>query len=238
MSQIGVSRIDDGGAPAFAVSGRTDSQRMYRRAMRHSRAVRTLRLAIPLTVALGVLATVVATTVLNPLRVLAKLPVDADGLVVRGTKITMQQPRLAGFTRDSRPYLVTARAATQDLLKPDLLELEDIHSTMELQDKSKFELTAKTGFYDTKGENLTLQKDVVVVTEKYRALLSEALVSTRSGHIVTERPVEVKMLQGTINANRMELFNFGEVVRFERGVTMVMVTDGTGIAAGDQTKGR
>jgi lipopolysaccharide export system protein LptC len=134
--------------------------------------------------------------------------------------------------------LVTARAATQDLLKPDLLELEDIHSTMEMQDKSKFELTAKTGLYDTKGENLTLQKDVVVVTAKYRALLNEALVNTRTGHMVTERPVEVKMLQGTVNANRMELFNSGEVVRFERGVTMVVVMDDNGTPAGAQAKGQ
>ena len=114
---------------------------MYRRAMRHSRNVRVLRLAIPLTIVLGGLATIVVATWLDPLRALAKLPVDAAGLVVSGTRITMQQPRMAGFTRDARPYVVTASTATQDLLNPDTLELQDIHAIMEMVDKTKFDLT-------------------------------------------------------------------------------------------------
>jgi lipopolysaccharide export system protein LptC len=238
VSHIGVSQFDDVRTPAFGAGGRSsgpaDSQRMYRRAMRHSRLVRTLRLVIPIGSVAAILAVVVATTLLNPLRVLAKLPVDSDGLVVSGTKITMRKPRLAGFTRDSRPYVVIAKTATQDLLKPDQLELDDINSTMEMQDKTKVVVTAKSGLYDTKNEKLTLQKDVVVVTAKYRALLDEAWVDVRAGHIISEHPVEVTMMQGTVNANRMEVFNSGEIIRFERGVTMVMISD----AAGSQTGGR
>ena len=36
-----------------------------------------------------------------------RLPVDASGLVISGTKITMAQPKLSGYTRDSRWYEVT-----------------------------------------------------------------------------------------------------------------------------------
>jgi lipopolysaccharide export system protein LptC len=202
-----------------------DSERMYRRARRHSRLVRTLRLAIPLVLLFAALVTAVVATLLNPLRALAKLPVDIGKLVVSGTKITMQAPRLAGFTADARPYVVTARAAAQDILKPDLLELQDIHATMQMQDKSSFEVTARNGLYDTKGEKLQLQNNILVVTAKYRAVFEEALVNTRGGHMISERPVEVQMLQGTINANRMELINSGEIIRFERGVTMVVTLE-------------
>ena len=42
------------------------------------------------------------TSLVKPLRALAKLPIDIGNLVVSGTKITMQQPRIAGFTSDQR----------------------------------------------------------------------------------------------------------------------------------------
>ena len=41
-------------------------------------------------------------------------------------------------------------------------------------------------------------------------------------HVLSEKPVEVKMLQGTISANRLEVTASGEVIRFDRGVTVVM----------------
>ena len=66
-----------------------------------------------------------------------------------GTKITMEAPRLAGFTRDARPYELTARAAAQDLTKPDMLELKDIHAKMEMQEQH-VEIKAASGLYDTK----------------------------------------------------------------------------------------
>ena len=63
-------------------------------------------------------------TYFNPLRVLGKLPIDVGNLVVSGTKITMEQPRLSGFTNDARAYEMTADAAAQDLTKPDIVELQ------------------------------------------------------------------------------------------------------------------
>ena len=63
-------------------------------------------------------------TYFNPLRMLAKLPIDVGNLVVSGTKITMEKPHLSGFTRDERAYELSADAAKQDLTKPDLIELQ------------------------------------------------------------------------------------------------------------------
>ena len=74
---------------------------------------------------------------IKPLRMLAKLPVDVGNLVVSGTKITMQQPRIAGFTRDQRQYEMTAQAAAQDLTNPDVVELQGIQARMEMKDKSR-----------------------------------------------------------------------------------------------------
>jgi lipopolysaccharide export system protein LptC len=141
----------------------------------------------------------------------------------------MQQPRLAGFTQDARPYVLTARAAAQDVTKPDVLELEDIRGTMEMKDSGAFELVAQSGTFETKADKLTLHRNILLNSSNYQIRLSEAVVNVRTGHVVSEKPVEVTMTQGTINANRMEVINSAEVIRFENGVTMV-VTPQTGQA--------
>ena len=56
--------------------------------------------------------------------------------MIKGTKVTMQQPRLTGYTVDSRPYEFTANSAEQDITKPDLMELHQIQAKMEMEDKS------------------------------------------------------------------------------------------------------
>jgi len=67
----------------------------------------------------------------------------------------MQQPRLAGFTRDNRRYNMIAQAAAQDVTKPDMIELHGINATMEMKDGAVFETTAKDGLYNSKTELLT-----------------------------------------------------------------------------------
>ena len=235
VEPLTVLQLDDSETHAFSLARRIDGGRGYRRAARHSRYVRLLRVGIPLVLVLGSFAAYVVMSWLDPLRALAKLPVDIGGLVISGTKITMQQPRMAGFTRDSRSYKVNARAAAQDLTNPDMLELQDINATMELQDKSLFNVVARSGLYDTKTEKLTLRQDIVVTSTNYEGLLSEAVIEVRNGSVVSERPVELKMMQGTVNANRMEVVNSGSVVRFEGGVTMMVTLDSN---TGNSNSGR
>ena len=203
MNQLAaVSEFDHAGTQVFAGAGRSD-ERVFRAAVRHSRRVRFLRMAIPVGVAVAVLGVLVATTWLKPLRVLAKVPIDIGNLVVSGTKITMQQPRLAGFTSDNRHYELTAQAAAQDLTKPDVVELQGIRATMEMQDNISYETTAQNGVYNSRTEMLTLQNNVVVTSsDGYQARLSEAVIDIRGGKIVSEKPVEVKGLEWTLSGNR------------------------------------
>ena len=65
-------------------------------AARHSRRVRILRKAVPAAVLVALLVIALA-SIFNPFRILAKLPLEVDNLVVSGTRITMESPHLAGF---------------------------------------------------------------------------------------------------------------------------------------------
>jgi lipopolysaccharide export system protein LptC len=208
----------------YTVTRRGDGARIFRQAMRHSRRVRILRLAIPASllaaIAIGLLA-----SRFNPMRMFTALPVDFGSLVVSGTKITMQQPRIAGFTSDSRPYELTAHAAAQDVTNPDTIELQGVHGKTEMPDKGAFELTADGGTYDSKTAMLTLRQNIVLKSSGgFDVYLSEAVIDVHSSNVVSEKPVEVRMQQGTINANRMEVVDSGDTIRFGGGVTMVMTS--------------
>ncbi len=221
--------IGEQGPAVFDVAGRGNDERIFRSAVRHSRSVRILRLAIPLGVVLSVAAVGVYAVVIKPLRVLAKIPVDIGSLVVSGTKITMQQPRIAGFTSDQRQYELTAQAAARDISKPDLIELQGIHATMEMKDKVTFNTTALNGLYDTKSEMLTLEKNVLVkASNGFQARLAEAIVDIRNGKIVSDKPVEVKSADWLVSSNRMEVSESGDVVRFDRGVSVILEAENPG----------
>jgi lipopolysaccharide export system protein LptC len=198
-----------------------DHQRAFRAALRHSRLVRLMRVGIPACLLMAAAAFAVYQW-LDPMRVLAKLPVGTDGVVLSGSKIIMRQPRLNGYTKDERPYLVTARSAAKDLTNPDMLELDDIKTTIAIPGGGNVEVTASQGLYSGKAETIRLQRNVLVSSSEYEVSLREALVDVRAGSVVSEQPVEVRMLQGTISANRLEVRESGAVIRFGGGVTLVI----------------
>jgi lipopolysaccharide export system protein LptC len=223
MSRVITARPDPEATRAYWTMSRGDADRAFRAARRHSRLVRILRIAVPASVVMGLII-VTLITYFNPLRMLAKLPINIDNLVVSGTKVTMEQPRLSGFTSDARAYELIADTAAQDITKPDIVELRNIRAKIEMQDKSSMEMRAVTGIYDAKGETLKLDRDIRLSSSTgYQGHLSEALIDIRKGNVVSERPVELKLLQGTLNANRLEILGSGEVVRFHGGVVMDMM---------------
>ena len=233
-SLAAVSEVKQRAPRVLARFGRADGNRAFRAAVRHSRHVRVLRLAIPITAAVVLVAAAAFSFLFKPLRLLASMPVDIGSMVVSGTKIMMHQPRLSGVTRDNRKYDMVAQAAAQDVTKPDMIELQGVHATMEMRDKVSFETTANGGLYNTKTEHLTLNQNVVVTSSSgYQAFLNEAVVDVRASKIVSEKPVEVKTATWTITANRMEVTESGDLVRFDHGVFVTLLLDSTTSGAGE-----
>jgi lipopolysaccharide export system protein LptC len=204
------------GVPARS---RGDKERVYRRALRHSRHVRWLR-GVLLVVVVILLAGVVIDNYL-PIGGL-RLPAEVGKLVIKGTQITMQQPRLTGFTTDSRPYEFTADTAKQDITKPDLVELQQIRAKIEMADKSIVHLTADAGLYNMKSDMLTLNDNIHLVSSTgYQARLRQAVVDMNKGTVVSDTPVWVKLLDGDLNAKHMEIVDKGDELHFT-DVTLVL----------------
>jgi lipopolysaccharide export system protein LptC len=212
---------------AFRASHRADHARRFRAAARHSRRVRLLRVGLPVVALIGCLLVALAAW-FNPLRLLvARLPISVGDVVVSGTKIKMENPKLSGFTRDKRRYDVTAGAASQDLTRPGIVELHDISALLEMQEKTTMKLVAQDGVFDTKKEQLTLERNIVITSSKGdEGYFEEAVIDTKNGNVLSEKPVRLKMLNGTVRGNRFELTNSGDVIRFDNGVVVNMKLDG------------
>jgi lipopolysaccharide export system protein LptC len=207
---------------AFAAQG--DVDRAYRSALRHSRQVRWLRGIVLAGIAV-VLLGVIADNYLPSVGEI-RLPGEIGKLVIKGTKITMQQPKLTGYTADARPYEFTANTAAQDITKPDLVELQQLHARLQMEDKSTVEMTAPSGTYDMKADKLVLDDDIALASSTgYAARLTEAIIDMHSGNVVSNKPVWVKLLNGFLNAKRMEITENGNVIRFDGGVSMTLHPD-------------
>jgi lipopolysaccharide export system protein LptC len=207
-------------AKGVSTRPRGDFERSYRSALRHSRHVRWLRIGVPAGIA-ALLLGVVALNYMPPIGGF-RLPGELGNLVIHGTKITMEAPRLTGFTADSRAYEFSANAAAQDMTKPDLVELEKLHAKMEMADKSTVEMLAVSGVYNIKTEILTLNENIDLQSSSgYSGQLSEAMIDVKKGTVVSDKPVLVKMLNGSLNAQHLDISDNGSVLRFA-DVTMVL----------------
>jgi lipopolysaccharide export system protein LptC len=208
-------------AKVFSAHSRGDFERNYRSALRHSRHVRWLRICLPASIA-ALLLIVIGINYMPPIGGF-RLPGELGKLVIHGTRITMQQPRLAGYTVDSRAYEFSADSAGQDITKPNLVELHQLHAKMQLQDNSTVEMSAMSGVYDAKTEMLTLRDDIQLVSSSgYEGQLIEAVIDVRKGNVVSDKPVAVKMLDGFLNAKRLDIVDRGSIVRFS-GVAMTLL---------------
>lgn len=190
-------------------------------AARHSRLVRLLRVAVPAAVILA-MAAIIAISVFNPFRMLMpKLPLDVGNLVVSGTKITMESPHLSGYSPDQRPYELWAKTATQDLTDPDHVDLNTLRAKVLMEDRSTVTLDARDGRFDTKEQLLNLTKDIFLQTSTgYEARLTQAFVDIGKGTVTSEEHVDVKLLQGTLSADKLRITGGGDIIRFEGNVVL------------------
>jgi lipopolysaccharide export system protein LptC len=126
-----------------------------------------------------------------------------------------------------------ARSATQDLTRPDIVDLHTLRAKMLMEDQSTVIMDARDGRFDTKAQLLNLQKDVYLRTSAgNEAWMTQADVDIGKGTVVSDQPVDLKWLGGKLRGQRMRITDKGELIRFEGGV--VMNLDSAGSAAPEQ----
>jgi lipopolysaccharide export system protein LptC len=87
-------------------------------------------------------------------------------------------------------------------------------------------MDARRGLFDTKTQLLNLSDDILLQsTTGYEARLTQAAVDFGAGTVSSDEPVAVKLLNGTLDAKQLRITENGAVVRFDGGVSMILIPD-------------
>jgi lipopolysaccharide export system protein LptC len=206
----------------------------YGDAVRHSRLVGLLRRFIPVFLG-GIVVLTGLWLWFDPLKAVGELPVTVGKLSITGSKLKMEAPKLTGFSKDGNPYSVTAESALQDLKQPGIIELSKIIGHFNSGNRDTI-LNAKSGVYDAKAERMHIFDGIDFRTNDGQGgRLSDAVVETKKGHLVSEQPADLYFKDGTLRSDRVEVFDHGKVIVFEGDVRMMLHPDSQTAAVPPET---
>ncbi len=183
-------------------------------ALRHTTRVARLRWFMFWGV--GGIVTVVAVVV--GFQFLRFLPMDLRfaHIALKGSRITIDSPKLVGYRPDGRPYELRAKVGVQDMTTPDLFELEELNVHLDSGPGQAVLLKAATGLYDSKKDRADLGGGVRIYDDKsYEMLLASAVMDFKTSTLTSDRPGTLNLNGGKISGNSVE------VVQGERRLTFI-----------------
>jgi lipopolysaccharide export system protein LptC len=196
-------------------------QAAFRAAVRHSRRVRLLRVGLP-AFAVLLAAAFVASIIYDP-RSRIGPQVDVESLGLTGATITMQKPKLTGYSTEGRPYQVNAERAEQSLAEPQKVSLFKIDGRMQNRDDGWLTLLSDTGNIDNDKKLMDLSGAIRLGNDLGdRALLSTAHIDFGGGDLSTGDPVDLSFGETTLTADRMQIFDHGNQALFQGRVVMTI----------------
>lgn len=187
----------------------------FTRAERHSRRVQILKVVLPaagLFLAGGLAAySIMAKPV--------QTRIEADDSSVAEGKLVMDSPKLEGFTRDGRPYLVTATRAIQDVAAQDVINLDGIDAKMPVEKENWARVEATSGTYNRNANTLDVPTDILLTTtDGLVAKLKSAFLDINGGTLKSDAPVDIQSHGSRITADTMAVHDNGKLVIFETSV--------------------
>jgi len=186
------------------------------RARSHTRFVRILRIALPL-LALGVGA-----LYFYPPRIavsIGDLEASVGSVTIDKGKLRMINPKLEGANDKKGTYVVTAKYAEQEVSNPDIIHLTDIKAEMIDAKKSWSRMSAPKGIFETKTEKLELIGDIRTAQSGGMTVrMSRASIDMKKQTIISNEPVDVDFLNGTVRSDTMIIHTGEKRVIFSTNV--------------------
>ena len=228
------------GSGISALDATIDRSKSLRQSKRHTRLVRVLRLAFP---ALA-LITVGLYYVTLKRNWTYKLPnggqIDFSSIGLNGQNLVVNNPRYRGYGKDGSSYFVTAKTGIQDMRQMDRVQLRDISGNMLQANRNEFRLWSKQGLFDNKKNELELWDHIYIEGDNgMKGWLSRAMVYVKDSRIISNEPVIFEALNGTINAETMQVNQKTHKAVFEGNVKVhILRKDVTAPAAKSDRAGK
>ena len=187
---------------------------------RYSRMVELLRYLLP-AAALSLVALVVVWPQLISGAGGLIVPIFANAEVDGTDVMLMHNPRYVGQTKDAKPYELTAASAYADPNLPNRVHLD--HPAGTLEGARDVNLVALKGLYDRAARKLDLNGGVELTTsDGYRFDTASTRINLQEGWAVGNQPIQGSGPTGTLSADRFEIRDKGDVLRFEGRVKVTL----------------
>lgn len=185
----------------------------FRAAGRHTARVRFLRRAIIVGSVLAVsLIALIAT--FDPFRHLPR-SVSISGVGVKGTKVTMDTPKITGVQQGGSPYDIAARTGIQDITTPNVIELLGVDAHVGMHDDTMTHVTSDHGVYDSKEDTMALDGHVLIAnTSGYTFGLKRAMIDFKHGTLYSEERTRVDIKGGFVLSDAIVVSDNGHKVVF------------------------
>jgi lipopolysaccharide export system protein LptC len=184
----------------------------------------------------GTIVAVVGVVIL--IQMLRFLPVDLrfSHIGLKGTRITIESPKLVGYREDGRPYALKAKLGIQDISKPDVFELEKLEVRLETSGDSAVLLEAGHGLYDAKKDRADLTDSVRIHDDKnFDLQLQSAVMDFKASALTSDKPAKLKIDGGEVTSKSAEFSQIERRATFSGGVQSVLYGEaGDGAAAADE----
>jgi lipopolysaccharide export system protein LptC len=214
-----VSRQFSAPPPAWHAD-RHRRQQAFQAARRHSRLVRRLRIALPVSGSLVIAGFVIVTRLSLP----GNIVLSAARLSVTSNSIIMENPHMTGFDADKREYSVKADRAIQQLTNPDAVRLEQITATVKVAGQGTATITAGSGDYDNTESTLKLHGGIAVESsEGYALKMSDADIDLRGGTLASVNPVTISYQDSTTTGESISVSGGGQVIVLDGGVRTTLM---------------
>ncbi len=193
-----------------------DRTKAFRDAKRHSVVVRLLRWVFP------VCLVCVSALYFLPSRFSVQVKggeASVESIDVSEGGLKMVNPRIKGVNAKSGAYDIRADHATQHVKNPELITLNKINAELTSKSGGKTEITAPSGIYHSKKEELTFDNGVTIGgSSGFSGTLKTATAFFQANKLISTDPVELGFHDSTIKARSMTYYSEEARAIFEGGV--------------------
>jgi len=192
-------------------------QAAFRRAISHSRRVRVLKFTLP-AAALAIGACFIGYSYVS---VPGSVSFDVSESAYANGKLVMANPKLDGYTKDNRPYSMSATRALQHTDNTSVVELEGIDAEVPVGAEKIAMIGAANGVYNREKNTLNIPSAITVKTNDGTSVqLKSAYLDMLKGLLRTREPVSISMAGVHLEADSMHVLENGHVLVFEKQVKM------------------
>ncbi len=185
----------------------------FRAAGRHTGRGKCLRRAILLGAVFSV-SVIAIVAAFDPFRHLPKT-MSIAGVGVKGTKVTMDSPKISGVQQGGGPYDIAATTGIQDVTTPSVIELLGVDAHVGMADATTTHVLSRHGVYNSAEDTMTLDGDVKIANSSgYTFGLKSAMIDFKQGILASEQRMRVDLKGGYVFADAITISNNGHAIAF------------------------